>query len=170
MKRSTLAAGAIAGITALTLAIPVFAQSSTGSPSSPAASFFRHMGPATQQHVQDMIAKDDAFLQNIDAFVTIQKNATQAHKAALTAAAALTDDTARQTAVAKAQADLRAAMQAALTANPHLKGIMPLRDIRGHGSFGIGKGMGMHSRGADNDRDQDDQPSSGTTSTSASAQ
>jgi hypothetical protein len=75
--------------------------------------FWHKRTPPTQAQVQDMIKRDDTFLQNIDAMTAAHKTAMQAHKAALTAAAAITDDAQREAAVKKANDDLRTAMQAA---------------------------------------------------------
>lgn len=129
-----LLAGTIAGLSTLALAIPAFAQvTDTGTSSAPSFMGMRHS--FTQEDIQQMIARDDAFLANIDAMIVVQKSATQSHRAALTAAAAITDDAARQEAVKQAHEDMRAAIEAAVTANPDLKGnMMAFGKGRGHGS------------------------------------
>ena len=53
--------------------------------------------------------------------VTVQKSAVATHQSALTAAAAITDEKQRMAAVEKARADMRTAIEAAITANPNLK-------------------------------------------------
>jgi hypothetical protein len=124
MNKFTL--GAVAGMASIALAIPVLAQvagaqsvtssvSSAGTTQSAPFSqgFWHKRTPPTQAQVQDMIKRDDTFLQNIDAMTAAHKTAMQAHKAALTAAAAITDDAQREAAVKKANDDLRTAMQAA---------------------------------------------------------
>ncbi len=147
MKLNKYTIGAIAGITSLAIAIPIIAEvSSAATPattSSNAPSFTRPI--PTQQQVSDMAAKDGAFLKNVDAIVTVEKTATQAHEAALTAAASITDDTQRQAAVQKANQDERTAIQSAITANPDLKSaMMPLGGGRGEG-FGDRGGFGQGS-------------------------
>ncbi len=140
MKLNKFTIGAVAGIAAIAIAVPLFAQLSNaataGTTNGSASSFTRSI--PTQQQVTDMAAKDAAFLKNIDAFVTVEKSATQAHETALTAAAAITDDTQRQAAVQKANTDERTAIQNAVTANPDLKSAM----MSDHGFDGRG-GPGM---------------------------
>lgn len=141
-KTYTFTLGAVAGITTLALAVPLLVQISSAAATG-TGSFNRPV--PTQQQVQDMATRDDAFLKNIDAFVVIQKSATQAHRDALSAAASIADDSERQAAVQQANLDQRAALQAALTANPDLKSSMMPFGGRG---FGEGKGgPGMMGRG-----------------------
>ena len=134
----------IAGMSALVLAVPLFAQiSSAASTTTP-----KTRPALTQQNVQDLVAKDKAFLTSIDAMVTVEKSAVQAHADALTAAASITDDAQRQTAVQKADQDERTAIQNAMTANADLKSaIMPF----GHGGLSFGSrgnfGDGLKSAG-----------------------
>ncbi|MBP9774168.1 MAG: hypothetical protein KBD00_06135 [Candidatus Peribacteraceae bacterium] len=141
--------GVIAGMSSLALAVPLFAQvssaatttASTPSTTSMRIGMFKHT-PLTQQQVTDMAAKDGLFLSNIDAMVTVQKSVVATHQSALTAAAAITDETQRMTAVKKAQSDMRTAIDAAITANPNLKhAMMPFGHGGGHKGFGHG-GMG----------------------------
>ncbi len=127
MKMNKFTLGAIAGISALALAVPIIAQVSSAATAAPtngttasAAKPFTRPIP-TQQQVLDMAAKDDAFLNNIDAFISLQKTAIEAHKTALTAAASVADATQRQAAVQKANDDERTAIQNGITANPGLK-------------------------------------------------
>jgi hypothetical protein len=144
------ALGAVAGITSLAVAFPLLAQVSnaaTASTTSGAAQVSAPADPAgfprmprtfTQQDVQDMITRDQTFLANADAILALQKQVTQAHEAALQAAASLTDDTARAAAVHKAEDDRRAAIDAAISANPSLKGAMALSGPGRHGPHGPG--------------------------------
>lgn len=142
MKMHKFTLGAIAGITTIGLAIPALAQVSSAATSADTIAKHSFVRPIpTQEQVQEMVTRDDAFLQSIDAFVTVQKSATQVHRDALIAAAAITDDTARQEAVEKANTDKRAAMEAFITEHPELKPPM-MRGGRGHG-FGM-KGGRMH--------------------------
>ena len=87
--------GAIAGITAVGIAIPALAQISNAATasvpvSSSASAALKTRPVPTQAEIQAMIARDQAFLKNIDASVAVQKGAKQAHAAALTAAASIT--------------------------------------------------------------------------------
>ncbi len=134
--------GAVTGMATLGLAVPTLAQFASAATDTGAAVtagvFSQKIRPApTQVQIQDMITKENAFLKNIDAFTAILKSAKQAHVTALTAAALITDDTARATAVQKANQDERAALEAAITANPDLKAAMPF------GKNGIGIKMDM---------------------------
>jgi hypothetical protein len=86
-----------------------------------------------------MATRDSLLLKNIDSMVTVLKSATQAHLTALNAAATITDDTQREAAVKKAHEDMRATMEAAIAANPELKGLMPFGGGHG-GMMGHGKG------------------------------
>jgi hypothetical protein len=149
-KSSTFTIGAVAGIVTLTLAVPLLVQiagaagtsSSSPSPLSSWRSMMQHRIP-TQQEVQAMADRDSAFLKNIDTLVTVEKTAKQAHLTALTAAAAIADDTQREAAVKKANEDERAAIQAAIAANSDLKGMMPFGpDFGGKGGPGMMGGRG----------------------------
>jgi len=148
MKISTFTYGAVAGITTLALAAPFLVQLSSAA--ADGTTPFARPAP-TQAQVQEMVTRDDAFLKNMAALATVQKSATQAHRDALAAAASITDDAQRHTAVQKANEDMRAAMQAALAANHDLKSaMMPFGGGRGQGE-GKGKGGfgGMMGRGPD---------------------
>ncbi len=130
MKMNKFTLGVIAGLSTLALAVPILAQvtSAAGAPS-----WLGGDRPApTIAQVQGMIDRDDGFLKNVDAFVTLQKSTIEAHKNALTAALAITDDTAREAAVKKANDDARAAFEAAISANADLKSAMlPFHGGRG---------------------------------------
>ncbi len=65
----------------------------------------------SQACVEALAGMDAAMLEDIDAMTTTHKTALQAHKDALTAAAAITDDAQRQDAVKKANEDIRMAMK-----------------------------------------------------------
>jgi hypothetical protein len=77
-----------------------------------------------QPTLQEMIDRDTMLLANVDSMVATLKTATQAHKAALTAAVSITDAAAQKAAIQKANENMRTTMQAAVEANPDLKGIM----------------------------------------------
>ncbi len=119
MNKFTL--GAIAGMTSLAVAFPIVAQvvgaqSTSSAPSSP--SMMERMftkGAPTQAQVQEMITHTDTMLKNIDAITAATKTSLQAHKTALTAAAAITDETQRGEAVKKAHDDMRTSMQKTMT-------------------------------------------------------
>lgn len=110
-------AGAIAGISSIALAIPVLAQissaASTGTTASASTAAKTRPAP-TVACVQALAAKDDAFLSNVDTMIAAQKTATTTHRNALTAAAAITDDTQRQAAVKAADEAFRTAMKTAM--------------------------------------------------------
>jgi len=87
--------GIVSGMSILALAVPFLAQvSSAASREATAETSFSAPPEMRQEKISDRIARDDAFLANVDAMVTIQKSATQTHRDALSAAAALTDLTA----------------------------------------------------------------------------
>ena len=88
--------------------------------------------PLTVSDIQSIIDHDSALLANIDAFVALQKTATQAHKDALTAALSITDDTKRQAAVDAANEAMRKTIDDAIAANPALASAM-------HGPMMMGK-------------------------------
>ncbi|MFH0851978.1 MAG: hypothetical protein V1876_04490, partial [Candidatus Peregrinibacteria bacterium] len=148
MQMNKFTLGAIAGIATLTLAVPLLAQISSAADttvtSAAATSKPPFTRPApTQQQVQDMAARDAAFLKNIDALMDIQKRAVQAHQDALTAAASIADDLLRRDAVQKADEDERTAIQSALTAAPDLQSaMMPFGQAQGLRPFGGGRGHG----------------------------
>ena len=143
--------GAVAGMSSIALAVPVIAQissaatSDTGSSTSAVAGMRMFGRPVpTQEQIQEMITRETAFLQNIDAFVAIQKKAKQDHLTAITAAAAITDDTQRAAALKKAHQDERAAIEAAIAANPALQTMKPMG---GHGMGGMGMKRGHGPKG-----------------------
>lgn len=109
--------GAVAGISSIALAIPLLAQissaASTGSSATTTTPGVTRPAPS-QACVQALAAKDASFLSTIDAMIAAQKTATQTHEDALTAAAAITDDTQRAAAVKAADQAYRTAMQTAM--------------------------------------------------------
>jgi len=141
--------GAVSGIAALTAAVPLLAQVTNAqtpadTPSAPDPSLTAQAkAPLTVEQIQQMITHDDAFLANIDAAVTVQKAATQAHRDALASAATITDDTTRQEAVRKANEAYRTAIQDAIAAHPDLKEALRFGPMGGHG-FGEHGRRGRH--------------------------
>lgn len=137
MKHSTFTLGAVTGMTALLLGIPVLAQvtgaqdapETTTVSSAPATGPWQHR-TLTTEDIQAMIDHDDAFLDNADAIVALHKSATQAHRDALAAALTITDAAERQTAIRAANEAMRTTIQDAIAANPDLKDAMP---FGGHG-------------------------------------
>jgi hypothetical protein len=170
MKKSFLV-GAVSGIVAISVALPVIAQfasaqsSSASSTSATATDFMMKHGPRTpltQAKVQEMADRDAAFLQNIDAMTAALKTAVEARKTALTAAASITDETARNDAVEKAHDDFRTAMEAFIAAHPDIKGaMMPFGGPGGpHHGGPFMKGMGGMRGHHMMDNDDDDAGSS----------
>lgn len=150
MKRS-FTLGVVAGISSLALAVPVLAQISSAqvadeapsqeSSSGPMKFMMRHGQDFSQEGIQERIDRDAAFLANIDAMIAMQKSAMQTHKDALTAALSITDDTQRKAAVQAADEAHRAAVEAAIAANPDLK--MGMKMHFGGKGHGRGHGPGM---------------------------
>jgi len=131
--------GIVSGMSILALAVPLLAQGSSAAFSGTTTGTDRLA--MKQENITDRIARDDAFLANVDAMVSIQKSATQTHRNALTAAAALTDETAQQEAVRAADEAYRTTIQDAMKANPDLKSAMMPFGGRGHGGpGGMGRG------------------------------
>lgn len=141
-------------MSSLALAVPLMAQvagaqsassAATTQESSATPTHFKLFAPKslTQEDVEKMVEQDNAFLSNIDAFIAVQKEAVQNHRIALTAAADITDDAARQEAVKAAHDAMRTAMEAAITANPDLKIMMHMGMGKGgpHGDKMRGPGM-----------------------------
>lgn len=130
--------GAIAGASALIVAVPLIAEltSAQGSGAGSMSSI------PSQACVQALVAKDTAVLSTIDAETAARKTALQAHQAALQKAAGLTDDAARQAAVKKANDDLRTAMKNAKQSESDEKramdGVKAACGNRKHGMFGMG--------------------------------
>lgn len=143
MNRKQLTAGVIAGLTSLAIAVPAFAQVS-GTSTVPTGHEQRSFQTLTAERLAEMIARDQAALNNADAVAALMKSATQAHLAALTAAQSLNTDDARAAAVHAAHEAMRQTIQAAIAANPDLRGaMMPHHGKRGgHGDRG-----GMHGPG-----------------------
>lgn len=139
--------GIITGISSVAIAIPILAQLSSAASSSSATV---HTKPVPSQAcVQALAAKDAAELSTIDSQTAAHKAALQAHEAALTAAAAITDDTQRQAAIKKADADFAAALKAGMTSSQTamqtaLDGVKTAcgNTMGRPGAFGIGGPMG----------------------------
>ncbi|MDD5624035.1 MAG: hypothetical protein PHI23_05005, partial [Candidatus Peribacteraceae bacterium] len=132
--------GVIAGMSPLVLAVPLLAQIGSAATTDAASEARPAFG---QQSVQDLIARDQAFLAHIDEIMALQKSAVQAHLTALTAAASLTDETAQREAVRQANEAQRETIQSALAENEDLQStMMPF----GRGGPGFG-GRGGHGRG-----------------------
>ncbi len=138
--KNKFALGAIAGMSTLALAVPAIAQiagaqtaaSSSATGVSDTATIFR---PAPKQMtVEELIARDDAFLANIDTFVALQKSAMMTHRAALAAAASITDTTEQRAAVRAAHEAMRTTIQGAIAANPDFQFMM--KPFGGHGGRG----------------------------------
>jgi hypothetical protein len=115
MKTFTL--GTLAGGIALAITVPFVTQFASAQSVSSVSSAARAARPAPSQAcVQAMASVGDTSLGFFDSMNTARKAALTARTAALKAAAALTDDTARQAAVKKAEEDFRTAMQTAMKA------------------------------------------------------
>lgn len=96
----------------------------------------------SQACVQALVEKDTKFLASIDAMTAAHKAAVQAHKDALTAAAALTDDTQRKTAVDAAHQAFREAMKATMDAQGDHKAEMEALKAACGDSLGFGHHFG----------------------------
>ncbi|MFH0851382.1 MAG: hypothetical protein V1876_01400 [Candidatus Peregrinibacteria bacterium] len=71
----------------------------------------------SQECVQAIVAQQDLVLSTFDATSAARKSALQAHRDALAAAAAITDETQRQAALKQANDDFRTAMKDLMPAN-----------------------------------------------------
>lgn len=137
--------GAVAGISSLALAIPFLAQisSAASTGSSVATTTAKAVRPApTQACVVALVAKDDAFLANVDTMIAAQKTATQTHRSALNAAASITDDTQRQAAVKAADEAFRTAMKTAMES--HMTADKTQMEALKTACGNAGMGGGMH--------------------------
>lgn len=148
MKKS-FTLGAVSGITALAIGFPLAAQFAGAEESSSSAkstdrAAFHQKAPLSQEDVEAMIEHDNQFLLHIDAFVAIQKEATQNHRIALQAAADIVDETERNDAVKAAHDAMRQEIEEAIEADPELKDLKMMR--MGHGGPG-GHGKGPHGPG-----------------------
>lgn len=143
---STLKTGLVAGMSTLALSLPVFAQVSSSSSSETAPPqdivFSKSF---SQEDIQTMIERDDAFLEHADEIFALHKNAITAHKNALTTAATIEDETERQAAVRAAHEAMHETIKAAIEANPDLKGamLMPFGGMKVHKFRMHGPGPGM---------------------------
>lgn len=127
--KKTFTLGVLAGMSSLALAVPVVAQVAGAATDDQESSTvttdkFRVRPEFKQPTLQEMIDNDTKLLATIDSMGATVKTATQAHKAALTAAVSITDVAAQKTAIQKANEDMRVTMHAAIAANPDLKGMM----------------------------------------------
>lgn len=180
--------GGIAGAASLAVAFPLVAQfvSAASGTAATANDVETNDAPAPSQAcVQALADRDGKFLASIDAMITAQKAATQAHKDALTAAVAITDDTQRAAAVDAADKAFGDAMKAAFTAHGDPKTEMDAvktacgedgfrHKFGAHFGFGgpMMRGDGPHMRHDENDDNDnndketnDDGPGADTTST-----
>lgn len=136
--------GAVAGISSLALAVPFLAQisSAASTGSSAATTTAKAARPApTQACVVALVAKDDAFLANVDTMIAAQKTATQTHRNALNAAASITDDTQRQAAVKAADEAFRTAMKTAMESHMTVDKTQMEALKTACGNAGMGGGM-----------------------------
>lgn len=114
MKKSFIA-GAAAGASSLAVAIPLLAQMAGAQSASSAATDVLKTRPVPSQAcVQALATRDASALAQIDTHVAAHKSALQARQSALSAAASITDDTARQEAVKAAHEAFRTAMEASM--------------------------------------------------------
>ena len=159
MKLSSFTLGAVAGLSAMALAVP-FAAQIVGAQTTSAPSGERSRPVPSQACVLALAEQEGTYLSTVDRLIAARKSAMQIHKDALTAASAIADDAQREEAVQKANDDLRAAMEAARKAQGDRKTQMDAvkeacgdSAFRGFGpmmggmpGFG-GRGMGMQARG-----------------------
>ncbi|HVW66687.1 MAG TPA: hypothetical protein VHA78_03055 [Candidatus Peribacteraceae bacterium] len=113
--------GAVSGLGAVALAIPVLMQvtsaQSVGSSSSSGTTTPATKPIPTTQCISALAALEGQQISLMDGQEAARKSALQAHVDALNAAASITDDTARQAAIQKANQDLRTAMKASVQQN-----------------------------------------------------
>ncbi len=140
----TFTFGIITGMTSLVVAVPLV-MGSVGAQEDATTTdrTFRFNREISQEQVQTLIDRDDAFLANADAALAVQKNATQTHRDALKAAASIEDDTERHEAVRAAHDALRKTMQNAIESNPDLAAGMHRGMGMGHGRKGGMLGVGL---------------------------
>ncbi|MDD5055307.1 MAG: hypothetical protein PHZ00_03490 [Candidatus Peribacteraceae bacterium] len=160
MKLSSFTLGAVAGLSAMALAVP-FAAQIVGAQTTSAPSGERSYPVPTQACALALAEQEGTYLSTVDTLIAAQKTAMQAHKDALTAAATIADDVQREEAIQQANDNLRAAMEAARKAQGDPKtqmdalktacgdsGFRGFGPMMGGGMMGFGgRGMGMHDRG-----------------------
>ncbi len=154
MKKFSVAATTLAVALAAPLAIGIASAQSVSSSSAPSAPTF------TQACVDALVAKDGTSITASDAMHTAHIAAIQAHKAAIIAAGALTDATAKTAAFKKAETDFRTAMKTTMDANrtaeqAAMKAVQTACGLQGRGMGTMdGKGLGM--RGQDSEENEND--------------
>lgn len=144
MKKFTL--GVMAGASSLLVAVPLLATLSSAQSSISSSTTTGGERPIPSQAcVSALAAQEDFMLSNMDAMHATHKTTMTAHRDALTAAAAITDDTARQEALKTAHEAMRTAMEAAMESAPDPTATMEaVRDACGDMfMFHGGKGMKM---------------------------
>ncbi len=143
MTKNKYIIGAVAGATSLAVAFPLLAQFASAADEGMTMNSRRADRPAPSQAcVHALAEKDGAFLSGVDAMITAHKAAVLAHKDALTAAAAITDDAQRKTAVDLADQTFHDAMEAAHDAQgDHMAEMEALKTACGT-SLGFGHGFG----------------------------
>jgi hypothetical protein len=146
--RTKIGAGFLAAASAAALAVPVFAQTNSSAAASETGDklirFERHL-PMTQDQLREMVERQESFLANFDQIAALHKGALTEHVAALKIAAEIGDETRREEAVRSAHETMRERMEAAIEANPDLKGGMLFLGGPGghHGMRGHGPMKGM---------------------------
>lgn len=113
MKKFSI--GTLAGVSSLVL-IPLLA-SAASSASGTAPNPPSERPALSQECVQALVAKNDLMLSTFDETSAARKAAMLSHRAALAAAASITDEAQRQEALQQAHEDFRAAMQGLRPAN-----------------------------------------------------
>lgn len=146
MKKTSFTFGAIAGATSLAIALPMVAQLASAATDTNSTNQAGARPVPTQECVLALAERDTNFLAKIDSMTAAHKAATIAHRDALTAAAAITDDTERQDALKKAQEDFRTAIQTARGSEDHTAGMEALKAACGDSFRG---GFGMSMKGGD---------------------
>ncbi len=125
--KTSFTLGAVSGISALALGFPLATQlagAQSSASSTPTRPAFHSRAPLSQDDVQELIDRDNAFLLSVDAFVAIQKEAIQNHRIALQVAADIADETERNAAVIAAHDALRDEISKAIEANPDLTNVL----------------------------------------------
>jgi hypothetical protein len=134
-------------MSSLAIAVPILAQVSSAASTSSIATTNTRPIPS-QACVTALAAQEGTMISKIDSMMATHKTILQAHQAALTAAAGIADDTARQAAITKANEDMRTAMKAAMSAKDEMTAAKDaLKAACGdtmpfHGGMGFEMGMG----------------------------
>lgn len=143
--KKTFAAGAAAGATGIVAAVPFLAQLAGAASGDESALVNRELPAPSQECVSALAARDARELSGMDSRFAAHKNALEARRSALEAAASITDETQRQEAVRAAHEAFRASMESAIgTPEDHEEEKEALKAACGDAFRMKAHGMGMH--------------------------